>query len=67
MRPNSTPEWQAGSLWRRSWELVVACPLQGLDGNFGSPQTTCANFRVTCRTLANHGHTNGIVCLPWRR
>ncbi|MFM6172510.1 MAG: hypothetical protein ACKPB4_10305 [Sphaerospermopsis kisseleviana] len=27
---NAAPEWQAGSLERRSSEPVVACPLEGL-------------------------------------
>ena len=29
---NAAPEWQAGSLRRRSNGLVVACPLEGLVG-----------------------------------
>jgi hypothetical protein len=29
---NAAPEWQAGSLWVRSFESVAACPLEGLVG-----------------------------------
>jgi hypothetical protein len=27
---NAAPEWQAKSMWWRSRDLVVACPLEGL-------------------------------------
>lgn len=31
---NAAPEWQARSLWWRSIELMVACPLKGLVSHF---------------------------------
>jgi hypothetical protein len=37
--PNAAPEWQAGSFWLRSRELVVACPLEGLVRRVETSQT----------------------------
>ncbi len=35
---------------------MVACPLEGLVRSVASSQTTCVNFRISCRAHANHGH-----------
>jgi len=31
-KPNAAPEWQAKSIWGRSRDVMVACPLEGLVG-----------------------------------
>jgi len=64
---NAAPEWQAGSLGRRSKELMVVCPLEGLVRSVAPRQTTYARLRIVSSTHADHGVANGIVCLPWRR
>ena len=39
---NAALEWQARSWGWRSWELVAACPLEGLVRRFRFPQTRSA-------------------------
>ena len=69
--PNAAPEWQAQSLWWRSREIMVACPLEGLVRSVAFPQVTCADLSCTTNIHATSATCSTISpaftdALNWR-
>ena len=69
--PNAAPEWQAKSLWWRSREIMVACPLEGLVRSVAFPQVTCADLSCTTNIHATSATCSTISpaftdALNWR-
>jgi len=55
--PNAGPEWQARSLWWRSWDILGASQLEGHVRSDACPEEASADLRYTSKTQATSAHS----------